>query len=295
MGENKVEFGLSNVHYAPYTVTGGVVTFETPIPIPGAVSMTSDPIGELTKFFADNMVYYVAKSNQGYDAKLNIATIPQQYAIDALGEEFDAENGVLNEIADAQGKPHALLFQFEGDVKATRHVLYNCTANRPSMSGQTKEAGTTISPNELSLTASPIELNGKVIVKTKTTSTTPTGVYDSWFTDVFNKVPDTTPPTVTVVPADAATAVAVDTDITWTFSEAIRDIDVTGANFFVTDESGAEVTGSLSLSADKTVVTFNPTASLTSLTGYTAMATKNVKDLASNALAQNSVTNFITA
>lgn len=188
--ENKVEYGLSKVHYAPYIVdAAGNITFETPIPIPGAVSMTSEPIGESTKFYADNIVYYVANSNQGYEATLSIATIPQQFAIDALGEELDETDGVLNEFANAQGKPFALLFQFEGDVKATRHILYNCTASRPSISGNTKEESTEISPNELTLNAAPIEINDKLFVKTKTTSKTSPAIYDAWFNDVYKNTP----------------------------------------------------------------------------------------------------------
>lgn len=162
MPENKVEYGLSRVHYAPYTVTDGKVTFETPIPIPGAVSMTSEPKGELTEFYADNVLYYVASSNQGYEATLNIAVIPEQFAIDALGEELDEDDKVLNELADAQGKPFALMWQFEGDVKATRHVMFNCKANRPNISGNTKETSAEISPNELSLVASPMDIGGKM-------------------------------------------------------------------------------------------------------------------------------------
>lgn len=185
--ENKVEYGLSNVHYAPYSIVNDEIVFETPIPIPGAVSMTSDPVGEASKFFADNVVYYVAKSNQGYEANLSIALIPQKFAIDALGEELDAEDGVMNELADSQGKPFALLFQFEGDQKATRHVLYNCTANRPSISGNTKEEGTEIAPSELTLTASPMKIGDKLLVKTKTTSKTTEEIYDSWFTKVYKK------------------------------------------------------------------------------------------------------------
>lgn len=194
MPENKVEYGLSNVYYAPYTVgADGEPIFATPIPIPGAVSMTGDPVGESTKFYADNMVYYVANSNQGYDATLSIALIPQQFAIDALGEELDEEDGVINEIADAQGKPFALLFQFEGDQKATRHVMYNCTANRPSLSGQTKEEGTEISPNELTITAAPIKIADKTFVKTKTTSKTTEAIYNSWFDQVYKKTVTPTP------------------------------------------------------------------------------------------------------
>lgn len=185
--ENKVEFGLSNVHYAPYTIENDEIIFEKPIPIAGAVSITSDPIGEATKFYADNMVYYVVNSNQGYEATLSIALIPQQFAIDALGEELDSTDGVINELANVQGKPFSLLFQFEGDQKATRHILYNCTANRPSISGNTKEEGTEVTPNELTLTASPIKIGDKLMVKTKTTSTTNETIYKNWFEKVYQK------------------------------------------------------------------------------------------------------------
>lgn len=189
MPENKVEYGLSKVHYAPYTEVDGVITFGTPIPIPGAVSMTGDPVGESSKFYADNMVFYVVNSNQGYENTLSIARIPKQFAIDVLGEELDETDGVLNEVADKQGKPFALLFQFEGDKKAVRHIMYNCTAARPSINGQTKEEGVEIQPNEITLTSSPIELDGKLLVKTKTTDTTTAAIYDSWFTTVYRKAP----------------------------------------------------------------------------------------------------------
>lgn len=106
---------------------------------------------------------------------------------------------------------------------------------------------------------------------------------------------DAVAPTVTVSPIDGTTAIVVSSNIVWTFSEAIRTADVNGANFFVTDNTGAEVAGALSLSVDKTVVTFDPTANLAALTAYTAIATKNVKDVSGNALASNNVTNFTTA
>jgi phi13 family phage major tail protein len=189
MPENKVEYGLSNVHYAPYTEAAGVITFETPIPIPGAVSMTSTPSGESTPFHADNMVYYLVDTNQGYEATLSIANIPQQFAIDALGEQLDEVDGVMNEVADAQKKRFALLFQFEGDKQAVRHVMYNCQASRPGVSGSTKTGSTEITPKELTLAASPIKIGDKLMVKTKTTATTPPAIYDSWFTTVYKKTP----------------------------------------------------------------------------------------------------------
>lgn len=189
MSENKVTFGLRNVHYAPYTITGGEVTFETPIAMPGGVELTLDPRGDLVEFYADNVLYYSASNNQGYDGTLSIANTPEQFAIDALGETLDEEDGVLTETADAKGKPFALLFEFDGDVKATRHVMFNCTANRPSLSSSTKTASAEPNANELTFVASPIEIDGKLMVKTKTTAATTSAIYDAWYSAVYKKTP----------------------------------------------------------------------------------------------------------
>ncbi|MGG0355327.1 major tail protein [Bacillus tropicus] len=185
--ENKVAFGLKNVYYALYDVTGGVVTFKTPIPIPGAVELTFDPRGDLIEFYADDMLYYAASNNQGYDGTLSIATIPEQFAIDALGEQLDETDGVLNELADAKGKPFALLFEFDGDVNATRHVMYNNSASRPTIASKTKTNSAEPNTNELKFVSSPIDINGKRMVKTKTTSKTTQALYDNWYKEVYVK------------------------------------------------------------------------------------------------------------
>lgn len=187
MSENKVTFGLMNVHYAPYEIVDGAPVFETPIPIPGGVELSGEPRGDLIEFYADNMLYYSASNNQGYENTLIIANIPEQFAQDALGEELDEKDFVLNEIADKSGKPFALLFQFEGDVKAVRHVMYNCIANRPTISSSTKTDAVEPNQNELTLISSPIKIGGKMQVKTKTTAKTPAAVYDAWFDKVYEK------------------------------------------------------------------------------------------------------------
>ncbi|TCJ01576.1 major tail protein [Cytobacillus praedii] len=184
---NKVNFGLKNVHVAPFEVLNGVITYETPYRIPGAVELSLEPRGDMTEFYADDMLYYSASNNQGYDGTLSIANIPEKFAIDALGEEKDATDMVLTEKANLKGKPFALLFEFDGDVKATRHVLYSCTANRPTVSGATKTNTAEPQPNELSFVASPRETD--LAVKTKTSDTTPTAIYDAWYQAVYEKTP----------------------------------------------------------------------------------------------------------
>lgn len=186
MAENRVTFGLQDVHYAPYTIgEDGTVTYEKPIRLPGAIELSLEPRGDMVEHYADNMLYYSASNNQGYEGTLSISHIPEQFLIDALGEEKDETDMVLSEIANKQGKPFALLFQFEGDVKATRHVLYNCTANRPTIASTTKTDSVEPNANELTFVASAININDKLYVKAKTTPSTPQNVYDNWYEQVY--------------------------------------------------------------------------------------------------------------
>jgi len=186
MSENKVTFGLKNVHYAPFTVTAGVITYETPIKIPGSVNLSLEPRGDMTEFYADDMLYYSASNNQGYDGTLEIANIIEQFAIDCIGEEKDSEDMVMTEKASSVGKPYALMFEFDGDIKAVRHVLYSCTASRPKIASGTKTNAKEPNTNELKFVSSPRETD--LAVKTKTTATTPQPIYDAWYTKVYEKV-----------------------------------------------------------------------------------------------------------
>lgn len=186
MPENRVTFGLQDVHYAPYTIgEDGTVTYEKPIRLPGAIELSLEPRGDMVEHYADNMLYYSASNNQGYEGTLSISNIPEQFLIDALGEEKDETDMILSEIANKQGKPFALLFQFEGDVKATRHVFYNCTANRPTIASTTKTDSVEPNANELTFVASAININDKLYVKAKTTPSTPQNVYDNWYEQVY--------------------------------------------------------------------------------------------------------------
>lgn len=182
---NKVKFGLKNVHYAPFEIVNGEIFYETPIRIPGAVSLSLTPRGDMIEFYADDMLYYIAQNNQGYDGTLSIALIPEQFAIDCLGEEKDDDDGVITEKTTSKGKPFALLFEFDGDVTATRHVLYNCTANRPNVGGETKTNTSEPQPDELTFVSSPRETD--YAIKTKTTADTSPAVYENWYNKVYEK------------------------------------------------------------------------------------------------------------
>lgn len=180
---NKVKFGLKNVHYALLTAgEDGEVTFATPVPIPGAVNLSMEAQGETSTFYADDMAYYVTAANDGYSGDLEIAVIPDSYRKDVLGEKEDETDKVLVENVTAEPKPHALLFEFAGDQKAVRHVLYNCAATRPGLTGATTNKSKEPTTEKITLTASPLS-NGNI--RAKTTPDTPDEKYKSWYTAVW--------------------------------------------------------------------------------------------------------------
>lgn len=75
---NKVKFNICNCHYAlQKTQENGEMGFETPVAMPGAVSIALDPNGEPESFYADGIEYYIIANNMGYDGDLELALIPE--------------------------------------------------------------------------------------------------------------------------------------------------------------------------------------------------------------------------
>ena len=180
---NKVKYGLKNAHYALLTIgEDGTVTYGEPIPIPGSVNLTMDAQGDTSTFYADNMAYFVTAANDGYSGTFEVALIPDQFRQDVLHETLDEAAQVLVENINNQTSPFALLFEFDGDKKATRHVLYNCTCTRPSVSGGTTTNTKEPSTETMNLTASPLP-NGNT--KARTTVDTPAAQYAGWYDAVW--------------------------------------------------------------------------------------------------------------
>lgn len=183
---NKIKYGIRNVYYAVATIaTNGSATYSAPKALPGAVSLSLDQQGETNKFFADNVVYYTSVANNGYEGDLELAKLPDDFLKDVLGYTAD-HNGVLFEDAGAPVVHFALMFQFEGDTHAKRHVLYNCTCNRPSISGSTKEESIEPQTETVTITATSVYNAGygKDIVKASVTPTESTQ-YNGWTSSVY--------------------------------------------------------------------------------------------------------------
>lgn len=182
---NKVKFGLSNVHVAKITEQDGEITYGTPFAMPGAVALSADPEGETTPFYADNIQYYVAVSNNGYTGELELAMAVKEFLKEILGQQEDT-NGALFESSDDVNARFALMGEIEGDVKKRRFVYYDCTATRPSSEMNTIEDTKKPQTDTIEITMSP-RATDHVIKAVIEPNDTNEDVYNTFFTKVYEK------------------------------------------------------------------------------------------------------------
>ena len=145
-----------------------------------------DANGDNTIFYADNIAYYTANGASGYTGTLESALVPESFLTNVLGMIKDTK-GVIAEDLGAEIVHFALLFQFEGDESATRHVLYNCTASRPAVGSTTKTDTVEVQTESIDITASSVYNTGLQtdIVKAKTGDSVDSTTYTGWFSAVY--------------------------------------------------------------------------------------------------------------
>lgn len=184
----KIHYGITNVYYAKLTETLSTTngqyseTYATPKRLIGARSISLPANEESVNFAADNNAeYFSQRIFSGYEGTLVLATLSDDFRKDIYGERTDT-NGLVGESLTDQPSKFALIFQFETDDKAVRHVLYRCSAGKYEISSETKD--TTISPGEISI---PITAGGRLsdgLVKWKATADNTTQ-YNGWNSSVY--------------------------------------------------------------------------------------------------------------
>lgn len=106
-------------------------------------------------------------------------------------------------------------------------------------------------------------------------------------------LPDTAAPTVlSTVPADGATGVGLNADVTAIFSEVMDPLTITSSS--VTLKKGGSAVAGVVTAPLTSTVSFNPNAALSPSTIYTATISTLVKDAAGNAMATAKTWTFTT-
>lgn len=186
MASNKVKFGLEEVYYAKATkAEDGIINYEKPVAINGAVSLSLDNNAEATNFYADDKIYFTALGAKSYSGTLTMALVPDSFKIDIMGQHKDA-NGALIESEDDTFSPFALMFSVKGDQHKRRTVLYNNTVTAPSIGSQTTEDSTEVQTEELNITSSARETDGKVQATLELNDSNATQ-FNSFFESVYEE------------------------------------------------------------------------------------------------------------
>lgn len=164
--KNKVRYGLRNVHVCPITENAGSITYGTPVAWKGAKSLTLDPEGDTNTYYADNTAYFTTNTNNGYSGSLEMSEIPEEIE-KMIFNTVTTEEGNLAEDANLLPNNVALMFQFEGDVSATKHIFFKVVFARPNVEGETKEESTDPKTTSMDIKAVPVEQGDHQWVKSK--------------------------------------------------------------------------------------------------------------------------------
>ena len=186
MAENKVKFGLKNVHYALLT-EGSTNAWSTPVAIPGAVSLSLEPNGESSDFYADNVTYFRSFANNGYNGTLEMARLSDAFVQAVYGQDLDNTSKVLFEYNNVDPKPFALLFQIDGDQNDELYCFYRCIPGRPTIASETIGENKEPQTAEIEISCLPLvtgTTNQLNLIKACTTKETDSTTRTTWFTSV---------------------------------------------------------------------------------------------------------------
>ena len=182
--ENKVKYGLEKIAIAIATIADdGSATYASPIMNPGARSISLEPQGEMTPWYADNGVYWISNDNNGYAGDLEVARFVDAVKT-AVWSIATGGNGLRYEDTDAPAVHFALMFEFKGDLHKTRHVFYNCVATRPSVASATTEDTTEPQTETSTITATPVYVSALDANIVKAECKPGDTAYDSFYTQV---------------------------------------------------------------------------------------------------------------
>lgn len=179
MAENKVQFGVSNLHFGTYEVSDeGVVTLGEPFHLPGTVNISLDAESEENTFWADNVKYWTGYSDNGYTGEIENALFTDAFKTKFMNY-LELDDGGIAQIKGKQNKVVYMMFQSEGDKEARRGILYNISLGQISREYATTEDS--IEPQTATLPFTVSGDNGTGIIRTAYKPENAT--YDTLFTN----------------------------------------------------------------------------------------------------------------
>lgn len=178
MANNKVMFGVSNLHIGLYSVdAGGTVTLGTPVHVPGTVNISLEADSEENKFYADNIVYWSGYSDNGLSGEIENALFDDTFKTTFMNY-VELTAGGIAQIKGQKNKDVYIIFEADGDQEARRMIMYNCALGQI-----TREYATVEDSIEPATATLPFTVNGDAGTGITRVSYAPAdSAYDTLFT-----------------------------------------------------------------------------------------------------------------
>lgn len=295
MNENTI-IGVEKIALAKLTldeITG--LTYDTPIYNPGVKELGLKPKVNNSKNYAENQMAQQRNILDSVDVDVSRNCLTSAERAFALGQTIAAAGGVFSKGNDKA--PYvALLYKANLDGDGYRYgVLYKGMFTVPEESMKGQEGKIDYQNPKISATFQPTKYNKMVEYHVDTTDPNcPADIDTTWFNAVVIPEVDTVAPTLTSVPANNASAVAVSSVVTITFNKAMDDSTITLGNILLMTAAGVQISCALVLDATKKIATLTPVANL-SAGIHLAIITKDVRSATGVNLAATSIIKFTVA
>lgn len=306
-GERLYETGVRNG--VLYVQVGGV--YPSGVAWNGLVGVTESPSGaEPSPIYADDRKYLNLMSVEEFGATIEAYTYPEEF------ESCDGSASLVAGVTIGQQKRNSFGLAYrtvlgndvdEQDYGYKLHLVYGALAAPSEKGYQTINDSPEAITFSWEVTTTPVEVTGKkptaslVIDSTKvdaaklailenilfgSAGSEPRLPFPDEVATIFTEEAPSAL-TVTTVPADEATAVAVDANVVLTFNNKVASESVV-----VTSAAGAIVDGTKTFDVTGKILTFNPTVNLAAATVY-LVTVSGVSDIYGQTLAPV-VKNFTT-
>lgn len=288
--------GLKDIYYALLGQDDATGTaYGTPTKLVGAIQANINPNASTETLFADDGPMETASTMGQIELELIAADVPLDVQATLLGHTV--EGAILKRKSNDVPPWVAIGFRALKSNNKYRYAwLLKGKFSQPEQSHETRGDSISFQTPTLNGVFVKRDYDDQWIIQTDEDMVDyMPAIGQNWFTAVGG-VADITAPTVqTSNPVDEATAVVVTVSPAVTFNEALAASKVNSNNVFLLNATDTLIPGTVSLSADRKTITFDPASSLATSTAHRLIITTAITDLAGNHLAAPVVINFTTA
>ena len=286
------QIGLTELYYALLDTDplAGTPTYQAPVRIVGAITANINPNASSATLFADDGPFDTASTLGDIELSLNVAELSQAIQAVLLGHTL--AGGILKRASGDTPPWLAIGFKSLKSNGSYRYTWLN--KGKFSANEQANETkGDTVNFQTPTIIGNFVSRTSDTEWERHTDEDNVdyvAAIGTSWFTGPL-QTEDTTPPTIaSSIPVDEGTGIALATTVAITFSEALALSTITTDNFVLTEVvAGTVVAGALTVDTAREVVTFTPTADLTTALEYRMSVSAAVTDVYGNKLVATSI------